>query len=116
MPSAQPALIDTGSMDRDIAELDGLLGRPRERITATVIWPEDAIEEMLADQRKRDAAHDLLASLKELIEVAEFVADDSEECRAELLCNDTGCAEVGCIIDKMKRARAAIRKAEDHRS
>jgi hypothetical protein len=69
----------------------------------------------VANARLIAAAPDMLEALKEMLDVAELSEcapiEQGAECEAEVLCGHPDCNAVGCIIDKINRARAAIAKA-----
>lgn len=72
----------------------------------------DAADEIATLSRQLAAAPDLLAALKDWLAYAEenLHEFDLDDCSGEKLC--PRCESSGCIQDKIKRARAAIARAE----
>lgn len=52
----------------------------------------------------------LLACVKESIWLLEGLTDGNEECEADTLCAKPICQDSGCIVDKLLRARAAVKR------
>jgi hypothetical protein len=110
MDSPTPVFADV--TDEQISELNGLLGRPRERITATVIWPEDAVQDQLEDQRIIDARHDMLAALHEISGLMTW-----NECTQSAPQIRQTKAEISNALDRcIGLARAAVAKAKSRSS
>lgn len=77
------------------------------RIVASVVWPPDAVDDMLRDQRVRDAAHDLLAALQPFVDAYRKAAcpvGDSD-------LYDEQPRHVGVTLSDCRRAVTALRKA-----